>query len=1282
MSLNLKRKYIFFNNFLVLVKNIKFGFNKQNLQKYEKLEIILKFIIRDESKTLKREAYSKVIKLTNPLIYLTDDIYIKNVKLSDSLVIKYYIVNGLEKEKNNVAIKIKKLKKDIEEDAVWTIGNYSFINLVYKLITFSKKTIGNSTNIININNKNMKYKSLLGDIAGESYLGGEATCSTGATGKRENSNQFDSEKINDKNLNLDYNPLLIINQDSSPKNKQKKIIKDDDKFKNNNIKSKDNSSTITTNENNYHILEDNSIINNENNIFSREYISKLKFSEYEYDTFCQCVLITGLKFGKIKLLEKSEQFPASCGHKECSILQSSTPSILYSYQNPNKKYQIDINDLTPYLIFPLGIKICMAYDSLKEFPKHNKPFMNRIENKKGESFYIISLIYYKQMTIKKFNERYKINPLLSYSNNKNNKKFEKEIEIISQLALNETIFVPECISLISRFPYFYQMGECLKILISLSDNTKINSFINHLINQIPVPFKKQEIRFYTPNSIVPIKIFSPFIFNELNYQFFNIFKYFSNQSIITIFYLMLMEQQILFIDNDFSLLSSISFLFLNLIYPFTWSNTYIPVVSISSVKFLESIIPYIMGSNESLVEYALENQNIGNKVIFVNISKNDIYLSNKKKITLKNLNKIMDLPKFPENYEKLLNIKLDMIRKLNNNSLIIQNLKYTFCKLMVVILNNYLEHCFIIDDDIIFNNESFLDRKRPDEKNFFKELIQTQLFSQFLLSRKEQFIKNKQFIKYNNISSVNDNIKKIYHEDFFHDTKILINSYGNIYENLYIDYSLFHDFEKDYMLKKNTLEAIDLAKRNENKSKKNTIEINKSTKIHMKYSLILTKNKKNEIDKKLPNILKNETTNNLQNNSLFNFSTNKLSPKKNRKLIDNSNNDNNNNNNLDFSFEESEICKKSTLKQKKSENEKIFLLFPYFLENKNENMTNENKDLYIKNKIEEIIKMEDEINKIIKPQNVPEYILPSYKRYEFYLINEDFKRYFTNMLNYMNGNSFENGKAIFSDFSSEEEENTNIEEIKIKIKKNENENNNNNYYSKKNSNNNKNINYINEWFNIICSSDKKKIKVLETNNLIKLLINNKDNLIYFSDLLFQDYLPIFRHINSNYKKILTHECLNELNKVIIKLLLFISDELICKQLTLSFFIYGYYNQKLKNNRFIISKFNDLINSSLISIDNVCPLWNDINFWNFWLLNDLEAYKNSTYYINNESISFEETNSNLENNEYEYLLDIGKIMIALGQKKHFIKKCIFETIAPKYLTPFEITNLENELFIER
>ena len=1247
------------------------------MQKYEQLNIILKFAIRDESKKIKEEVYSKVIQLTNSLIYINDDIKINNVKLTDSLVIKYNIINEQVQEDNHVVIKIKKLKQDIEEDAVWTIGNYSFINLIYELKTLSKKSktltpnqIANSTNIIN--NINMKHKTLLGDIRGDIYSLGEATCSTGATVKRENSNQFDSEKINNKNMLNDDNPLIIIKKEKSSLSKKKKIIKDDDN-------AKTERSSNTTNENYYQILEDNSIIKKKN-IFSKEYISKLKFSEYEYDTFCQCVLITGLKFGKVQLLEKSEKFPASCGHQECSILQSSTPSLLYSYQNPNKKYQIDINDLTPYLIFPLGIKICMAHDLLHEFPKQNKPFMNRIENKKGESFYIISLIYYKQMKFQKFIERFKINPLLSYSNNKKNKNFEKEMEIISKLALNENIFIPECISLISRFPYFYQMGECLKILISLSDNNKINSFLNHLINQVPVPYKNQEIRFYTPNNIVPIKILSPFIFDQSNYQFFNIFNYFSNQNIITIFYLMLMEQQILFIDNDFNLLSLISYLFLNLIYPFTWSNTYIPVLSISSVKFLESIIPYIMGANESLVEYALENQYIGNKVIFINISKNEIYLSNKKAINCKNVNKIMDLPKFPDNYEKLLNIKLDMIRKLNNNSLIIENLKYTFCKLLVVILDDYLEHCFNIDDDIIFNNESFLDRKKPDEKNFFKELIQTQLFSQFLLSRKEQFIKNKKLIKYDNLN--NDNKKIFDFEDYFRDTKISINSYGNIYDNLYVDYSLFHDFEKDYLLKKKSIKNINLTKKNDNKSKKNNIELNKSSKTHARYSLFLIKKKK-RLDKTLTNAIDTNTNTNynLQNNTLNNFSTTNLSSSKykKKKLVDNSPKKENDKNNLNNSIEEFEIFKKITFNHKKKEKDTIFLLFPYFLEKKNEYLIDDNKDLYIKNKISELIQMDIEINKIIKTQNTPDYILPSYKRYEFYLIKEDYKRYFQNILN-NNDNHLDN-EDIFSDFSSEDDENENITEVDMKKKEKKNNNNN---YSKKSSYNNKNITYINEWFNLICSSDKKKLKNMETNNLIKILLNNKENIIYFSDLIFQDYIPIYKYINSNYKKILTHECLNELYKVILKILSSLkkTDKLVCKQLTLTLFIYGYYSIKLKSNRFIISKLNDLFNSSIELIDKICPLWSDTDFWEFWLLNDLEINKNSKYYRNFEINKNEENNSDFENIEYENVLDICKIMTLLGKNSQFIKNCILKSIAPKYLTPFEITNLENEFFIEK
>ena len=42
--------------------------------------------------------------------------------------------------------------------------------------------------------------------------------------------------------------------------------------------------------------------------------------------------------------------------------------------------------------------------------------------------------------------------------------------------------------------------------------------INHLINQIPVPYKNQEIMFYIPNNSIPVKILSPYLFNIYNYH--------------------------------------------------------------------------------------------------------------------------------------------------------------------------------------------------------------------------------------------------------------------------------------------------------------------------------------------------------------------------------------------------------------------------------------------------------------------------------------------------------------------------------------------------------------------------------------------------------------------------------------------------------------------------------------------------------------------------------------------------------------------------------------------
>ena len=124
----------------------------------------------------------------------------QNVNSSDSLIIKYNILNEVEEKKENcLFIKIKELKIDNEEDVVWKIGSNSFISLLYELISSKKnmKCVPQPilTNEKYINDNKISKTFYIGDMHGELYLGGQSTCSTNSTGKGQN-NVCQIEKYN------------------------------------------------------------------------------------------------------------------------------------------------------------------------------------------------------------------------------------------------------------------------------------------------------------------------------------------------------------------------------------------------------------------------------------------------------------------------------------------------------------------------------------------------------------------------------------------------------------------------------------------------------------------------------------------------------------------------------------------------------------------------------------------------------------------------------------------------------------------------------------------------------------------------------------------------------------------------------------------------------------------------------------------------------------------------------------------------------------------------------
>ena len=538
------------------------------------------------------------------------------------------------------------------------------------------------------------------------------------------------------------------------------------------------------------------------------------------------------------------------------------------------------------------------------------------------------------MNLKKFQDRYKVD------------NFKKEIELILQknLTTDITILVPESISLISRFPFINQMSECLKNLISITDNTKINLFVNHIINQVPVPYKNQKIKFYIPFKANPIKLVNPFMLNCTNFKPDNIFNYFSVDNIITIFYLSLLEQQLLFIENDHCLLTSISYLFSNLTYPMSWIDTYIPILSLSSISFLQSIVPFIMGSSEYLVNYAINNSYIGKqtspRVSFIHIKNNLIstdiqsLLSKKKGMSRKNILKYLELPQIPEMLEKIITKKLNLIKsKINERKDInyVREIQIAFCDIMIKILGKYKEFFFIIDDYPIFNKEGFIESQKNDDRPFYKEFVETQAFIQFLVVEKEEIKKRRLYLYRNNSFPL----------------------YGRVYDNMYVDHFFFN-------LKKNKIKNYNL-----NSNKKN----------YKSYF-------------KLGKLINND----FDNDTMFESSRIKDS--------------------MDYSGIEALKMSNISSKLNKSDNNLRILLMPYFIEmNENGSMNNEQKKDYIQNKMNQILGLDNEIEKILNVHNLPYYILPSYKRYTFEtIIDDNYQKYFIGTL-YKNNLHFSSNKC-------------------------------------------------------------------------------------------------------------------------------------------------------------------------------------------------------------------------------------------------------------------------------
>jgi hypothetical protein len=419
--------------------------------------------------------------------------------------------------------------------------------------------------------------------------------------------------------------------------------------------------------------------------------------------------------------------------------------------------------------FPNGAKICYTKEEGKLTPYPN--YFTLITNELGDRYYLSVTHYYIKVDLITFKNSYDFDPVKDFfklgkleelSNpNQTNQQNQNEIDLCFSFMDNDFIYLPFAACMISKYPYIKQMEKCLESILKLTvdqnNSDELNKFIKHLVHEIPIPPLTKRLMFYIPYQITPLEIYNSV--NELpifSNNLFSLFNFFSFENIMLIHMLMLFEQKIIFIHNDYKVLTEISQAFTTILFPLIWTHTYIPILTEDTLMIVLTFLPYIIGIEESMfgnVSKLLEcNKDEENNIFFVYIKKNVIELySNGQMKRMKKKMLVQFIPEYPEGIYNELVQGLKEIKKNDSHKLISKSNKKIlglFVKAMVYLFGDHKKYVSVIDGIPLLNTTSFLQKRAEKTHKFYKEFTGTQLFRYFLQNKENSYFE-KMCIRYN-----------------------------------------------------------------------------------------------------------------------------------------------------------------------------------------------------------------------------------------------------------------------------------------------------------------------------------------------------------------------------------------------------------------------------------------------------------------------------------------------------------------------------------------------------
>uniref|UniRef100_A0A7M4F423 DENN domain-containing protein 3 n=1 Tax=Crocodylus porosus TaxID=8502 RepID=A0A7M4F423_CROPO len=313
-------------------------------------------------------------------------------------------------------------------------------------------------------------------------------------------------------------------------------------------------------------------------------------------------------------------------------------------------------------------------------------------------------------------------------------------------------FVPFAVCVISRYPYFNALKDCLSCLLvhlrpfkDIDAEDHIKEFAAKLF-LIPSPppgplhliFNMKPLQIIIPSREDPD---SPIIDLDLHLPL----LCFKPKQVLQVMTCILTEQRIVFFSSDWALLTLVAECFMLYLHPLQWQHTFVPILSHQMLDFVMAPTSFLMGCH---VDHFEEVSKEAEDLILININNGDITSS---KLSERET-EIPDVPleaaeifvKRVQSLQLHYDLELCHLTSGINLSELQMRRRAWHQKLNTEVQQITLQLIFNIFREVkdhlnyehrVFNSEEFLKTRAPGDQPFYKKVLETYMFHSFLKAR-------------------------------------------------------------------------------------------------------------------------------------------------------------------------------------------------------------------------------------------------------------------------------------------------------------------------------------------------------------------------------------------------------------------------------------------------------------------------------------------------------------------------------------------------------------------